>query len=145
MIFNLSNDYERQKFKEYCNLQFQKGGIVEVVRKHKQRSNSQNAYLHLILGYFASEFGYSLEEVKLDIFKKDVNKDIFIRERVNKRGNKVNYVRSSADLDTAEMTLAIERFRNYSAAKAGLYLPAPNEYEALVYAQQQIDAYKEFE
>lgn len=144
MLFNLNNPYEAEKFKEYCNEQYKRGGIVEVKRKHKQRSLSQNSYLHLILGFFAVEFGYSLDEVKLDLFKKEVNKEIFIRERTNKRGDVVKYVRSSADLDREEMTTAIERFRNYSAAEAGLYLPAPNEYEALVYAQQQIDAFKDY-
>ena len=145
MLFNLNNPYEVDKFTDYCEEQKKKGGIVEVRRKHRQRSLSQNSYLHLILGFFAAEFGYSLEEVKLDLFKKEVNKEIFIRERVNRRCDIVKYVRSSADLDTAEMTTAIERFRNYSASEAGLYLPAPNEYEALVYAQQLIDSYKEFE
>ena len=145
MIFNLNSPYEEQKFREYCNEQCKRGGIVEVKRKHKQRSTSQNAYLHLLLGYFAVEFGYSLDEVKLDLYKKEVNKDIYVRERLNKRGDTVKYVRSSAELDTAEMTLSIERFRNYSSAVAGLYLPAPNEYEALIYAQQQIETYKDFE
>ena len=144
MIFNLNNEYERGKFKEYCNEQYKKGGIVEVRRKHHQRSTSQNAYLHLILGFFASEFGYTLEEVKFDIFKKKCNRDLFVRTRVNRRGDDVQYIRSSTELDTAEMTTAIERFRNYSSAVAGLYLPAPNENEALVFAQQQIERYTEF-
>ena len=141
MLFNLNNEYEVIKFREFCKEQIAKGGVVEIKRKHRQRSLAQNSYLHLLLGFFAVEFGYSLEEVKLDLFKKDINKDIFIRERVNKRGDTVKYVRSSSDLDTAEMTAAIERFRNYSSAKAGLYLPAPNEYEALIYAQQQIESF----
>lgn len=144
MIFNLSNSYERQKFKEYCNMQYEEGGIVEVKRKHRRRSLSQNSYLHLLLGYFASEFGYSLEEVKYDIFKRKCNPDIFKVERVNKRGKKVTALRSSRDLDTAEMTTAIERFRNWSSAVAGLYLPSPGEEQALIYAQQQIEKYEQY-
>lgn len=144
MIFNLSNEFERQKFKEYCNMQYEKGGIVEVKRKHRQRSLAQNSYLHLLLGYFASEFGYSLEEVKYDIFKRKCNPDIFKVERVNKRGQKVTALRSSRDLDTEEMTTAIERFRNWSSAVAGLYLPSPNERYALIYAQQQMELYENY-
>lgn len=125
-------------------MQYKKGGIVEVKRRHKKRSSSQNAYLHVLLGYFASELGYTLDEVKFDYFKKECNSDIFLRKRINKRGNEVAYVRSTTDLDTAEMTLAIERFRNYSSAVAGLYLPAPNEEEMLTFAEQQMERYAEY-
>ncbi len=144
MIFNLDNEYERSQFKEYVNTQFKKGGIVEVVRKNPKRSLAQNAYLHLILGLYASEFGYTLEDVKYDIFKREVNPDIFRRVRKNRRGEDVEYMRSSTDLDKAEMTMAIEKFRNYSSAVAGLYIPAPDEHQALIYAQQQVEKYKEF-
>ena len=144
MLFNLNNPHEVSKFNDYCSEQVKKGGIVEVKRKHHQRSLAQNAYLHLLLGFFASEFGYSLEEVKLDLYKKEINKDIYVRERVNRRGDTVRYVRSSTELDTAEMNTSIEKFRNYSSSVAGLYLPAPNEYEALIFAQQQIERYAEY-
>jgi len=77
-------------------------------------------------------------------FKRQLNKDIFERTRKNKRGEDVVYIRSSKDLDTAEMTTAIERFRNWSSAVAGLYIPAPHETEAIFAAQQQIERYLEF-
>lgn len=149
MIFNLKNPYEAQQFKEYCNKVYDECikaplGIVEVKKKHRQRSDSQNRYLHVCLGYFASEFGLSLEEVKHDIFKRKLSNDIFQVERVNKRGQKVKRLRSSSDLDTAEMTTAIERFRNWSSAVAGLYIPSSNETEALFEAQRQMEAYQEY-
>ena len=144
MIFNLDNEFERSSYKEYVNAQYKKGGIVEVIRKNAKRSLAQNAYLHLILGLYASEFGYTLEEVKYDIFKRKINADIFKKVRRNRRGEEVTYMRSTTDLDKAEMTLAIDRFRNYSSAEAGLYIPAPDEHQALLYAQQQVEKYKEF-
>lgn len=70
--------------------------------------------------------------------------DNFARKRTNKRGYEVEYLRSSRDLDTQEMTTAIERFRNYSSAECGLYLPAPHEGESLFFAQQQIEQFKEY-
>ena len=85
MIFNLNNPFEAESYKDYCNMQYKKGGIVEVKRRHKKRSSSQNAYLHVLLGYFASELGYTLDEVKFDYFKKECNSDIFLRKRINKR------------------------------------------------------------
>lgn len=148
-LFNLHNEYERQQFKAFCNKVYEECikaplCLVEVKKKHRQRSSSQNAYLHVCLGYYASEFGYSIDEVKQDIFKRKLNKDIFEVERVNKRGQKVVRLRSSRDLDTEEMTRAIERFRNWSSAVAGLYIPSPNETDALFAAQQQMEQYAEF-
>lgn len=148
-IFNLKNPYEAQQFKEYCNKVYEEClksplALVEVKKKRSLRSLAQNAYLHIILGYFASEFGYSLEEVKQDIFKRKLNKDIFEVERVNKRGQCIRRLRSTSDLDTKEMTTAIERYRNFSSAVAGLYIPSPNETEALFEAQKQMEAYEEY-
>ncbi|WP_418938804.1 hypothetical protein [Leyella stercorea] len=113
-------------------------------KKHRPRSIAQNSYLHVCLAYFASEFGYNLEEVKYNIFKKIVNQDIFSKQRLSKRGQMVTYWRSTADLDTKELTDAIERFRNYSAMVAGLYIPEPNEESALLEAQKQIALYEKY-
>lgn len=143
-LYNLKNVYDRKKFKEACNQMVLKNEYVELKKKNTQRSLAQNSYLHCLLGYFASEFGYTLEEVKFDIFKKICNRDIFERKRLNRRGQVVTYIRSSTELDKAEMTTAIERFRNYSSAQCGLYLPTPHEGEMLFFAQQQIEQYKEF-
>lgn len=143
-LYNLKNQYDRQKFKEACNRMVLKREYVELKRKTTQRSLAQNSYLHVLLGYFGSEFGLTIEEVKFDIFKKICNIDIFQRERTNKRGKRIKYIRSSTELDKDEMTTAIERFRNYSSAECGLYLPSPNEGEMLFYAQQQIEANKDY-
>lgn len=143
-LYNLKNVYDRKKFKEACNQMVLKNEYVELKKKNTQRSLAQNSYLHCLLGYFASEFGYTLEEVKFDIFKKICNRDIFERNRLNRRGQVVTYIRSSTELDKAEMTTAIERFRNYSSAQCGLYLPTPHEGEMLFFAQQQIEQCKEF-
>lgn len=146
MIFNLNNEYERQKYKDYCNLQYQKGGIVEIKRKHRQRSLAQNSYLHVALGYFAAEYGCTLDEVKVRFFKEEVNPDIFYEEKINRRGVKIRRLKSSSELTTAEMTLAIERFRNWAVSNEALpvYIPAPNEEQALTYAMQVIEQNKEF-
>ncbi len=143
-LYNLKNQYDRQKFKEACNRMVLKREYVELKRKTTQRSLAQNSYLHVLLGYFGSEFGLTIEEVKFDIFKKICNIDIFQRERTNKRGKRIKYIRSSTELDKDEMITAIERFRNYSSAECGLYLPSPNEGEMLFYAQQQIEANKDY-
>ena len=144
MIFNLNNEYEIPKFKEYVNKLYEQKAIVEVKRKLPNRSTQQNRYFYLILSWFACETGYSVDEIKVDIFKRICNKEIFERYRENKHGEKIKFLRSSSDLDTLEMTTAIDRFRNYASAQAGIYLPSPNESQFLTYIEQEIERNKEF-
>lgn len=144
MIFNLANPYDLDRYKEYVNTLYKKKSVVEVKEKKKNRTLRQNSYLHCILSYFAAEYGLTMEEVKLDIFKRTCNKDIFITRKVNKYGKEVETVRSSASLDTGEMTTAIERYRNWAVSVAGIYLPSPQENDYLTHCQQVIEQNKEF-
>ncbi len=148
MLYNLSSPKDRQDFKQYCNqlymLGIDKGVWVELNKKRHQRSLAQNNYLHFCLQYFASEFGSTLEEVKVKIYKEIVNPEIFKRERKNKRGQNVPYLRSSANLDTKEMTLSIDRFRDYAARECEFYIPEANEIDAIYEAQKQIEQYAEY-
>lgn len=137
--FNLRNPYDVEKFKERVAEMEQRGDCVELTRKSPQRSLSQNNYLHLIIGYWAQEFGYSLEQAKLQFFKLKCNRDIFVVEKINKHGEKIKYIRSSRTLDTQDMSLAITRFRNWSSAECNFYLPEANEKGMLLYAQQQVE------
>lgn len=144
MIFNLSNEHEKPKFKEYANKLYKEGAAVELKKKHPLRSIPQNSYLHLLLGYFGAEYGCSLDEAKIDYFKRTCNKDLFERTNINKLGKEVTYLRSSSELTTAEMSSAIDRFRNWSAAVAGIYLPAAGEQQFLLHAMQEVEKNKEF-
>lgn len=144
MILDLDFEHGRRKFRTYCEWLLKRQAIVEVKERKYKRTLAQNRYLHVCLAYFASEFGYDLEYVKFDIFKKQVNGHIFRRERENRRGQSVTYYRSTTTLDTGEMTTAIERFRNWSASEAGLYIPEASEYDALLEAERQIAMYEQF-
>lgn len=144
MIFNLNNPYEHDKFKAYVNKLYAEHAVVEVKKKLPGRTLSQNRYFYLLLSWFAIETGYSADEVKVDIFKRKCNADLFVRQRENRKGETVTYLRSSSELTTGEMTAAIERFRNYASAEAGIYLPAPGEREALIHIEQEIERNKEF-
>lgn len=142
MIFNLQNPFEYVK--EYVNKLYLQKAIVEVRKRLPNRTFAQNSYLHLLLGYFGSEYGCSLDEAKVDFYKRTCNRDLFERSTVNKKGNEVICLRSSSELTTGEITLSIDRFRNWSAAQADIYLPAANEHQMLIYAQQEIERNKEF-
>lgn len=136
MRFNLSKKGEVERIKARLNFLYKKGATIELVEKRQVRTQSQNAYLHLLLSWFGLETGYTLEEVKQDIFKRDVCKDFF----EYRKGERVFY-KSTSDLDTKEMTEAIDKFRNWSSATAGIYLPDPNEQDFLNRIQEDIQMY----
>ena len=144
MVLELSKDGDRSKFRSYCEYLLKRQVVVEVKEKKHQRSLAQNAYLHICLAYFASEYGYDMETVKYDLFKRQVNREIFARERENRNGLKVTYMRSTRDLDTGEMTTAIERWRNWCSSEAGLYIPEAGEHDALLEAEKQIAMYEKY-
>lgn len=129
MIYDLINPYDREKFKRRVNALYQRQNVVELNEHKPRRTTPQNSYLHLLLGMFAMETGNTLEFVKQEYFKRLVNPDLFVERRYDKYLGEIEVLRSSRDLNTGDMTTAIERFRNWAAAEADIYLPAPNEQE----------------
>lgn len=125
MRYNLSIQQNALAAKEQLKHLIKKGAKIELTEKRSRRTIPQNAYLHLILSWWGLEYGYTLEESKQ--YFKELNKDYYYYEKKGK-----TFVRSTSGIDTKEMTVHIEKFRDWSAQN-GLYLPAPNE-------QQQIDS-----
>lgn len=143
MLYDLSNGFDLEKFKNRTIDLINQRAVVDLTKKHPTRSLPQNAYLHLILGFFACEYGCSLDYVKREFYKKVCNKPIFERKKTAKNGEIIIELRSSRDLDKEEMTLSIERFRNWSAAE-GIYLPDANEHHLMDYMRREINRNKEF-
>lgn len=144
MIYDLKSEYQAQNAKEYLANLITAKAVIELKRKDTSRTIPQNSYLHLLLGWYASEYGTSIEEVKVDIYKRACNREIYEREKTNKNGQIVKYLRSSRELTKEEMTTSIERFRNYAADVAGIYLPAPDEKAFLLHIRQEIERNKEY-
>ena len=119
-------------------------GIIELSEVKPQRSIKQNKYLHLLLGFFASEYGETIDYVKEQYFTLAANRSIFLREREDKLAGRVSYLRSTRDLDKGEMQMAIERFRNWSSINAGIYLPSADEHRLLELAEIEISRNKNF-
>ena len=143
-LYDLSNPLQKEQFKLRAAKLSEGGKIVELTEKKPKRSLRQNAYLHTCLGYFASETGNTLEYVKQKYFKLLCNKDIFVREVDDKYLGHIKVLRSSADLDSAEMTTAIERFRNWSASEAGVYIASPEEERLIQLMELEIDRNRAF-
>ena len=143
MLYDLRNPLDRERFKRRCNALYQKQGIVDLSEKTK-RSSQSNRYLHLILSYLAIETGNTLDCVKEVFYKRTANKELFLREKEDEILGKVEYLRSSADLSKEEMTLSIDRFRDWSSQTAGVYLPAANEQEFLASIEYELSKYKQW-
>lgn len=144
MTYNLSSPLDEQNARTRLELLVKRGSVVELTEKKPKRSLSQNAYLHLLLGYFASQTGNTLEWVKQQYYKKLCNPDIFIGEREDRFLGRVKYVRSSADLRTDELSLTVERFRNWAAVEAGIYLPEPTNEAEIAALAVEVERYKTY-
>lgn len=136
MIFNTSNTEELRKATEYLNQIARLGKKVKVERVAEHRSLNQNSYLHLILAYFGSEVGYTLEEAKT-LYKR-VNSDIYLYEK-----NGAKFLKSSADLSKEDMMKSIDRFMQYSEEQ-GVPLPKSDNQDFLDLATNTVEAHKNY-
>ena len=143
MLYDLKNPLDRDRFKRRCNALFIKQGMV-LLEEKTQRSSQQNRYAHLIMSYLAMETGNTLDYVKEIFYKRAANKELFVREKEDEILGKVEYLRSSADLSKEEMTLSIDRFRDWSSQTAGIYLPTANEQEFLASIEYEMSRYKQW-
>lgn len=127
-LYDLSNPLHAQNFRLRSDALLKKQCVVELTEKKPQRTTLQNRYLHAALGYFGALTGNPLDYVKRYYFKAHCNPDLFIIEKNDPLLGIVRTLRSSADLTTDEMTLAIERFRNWASQEAEIYIPSPDEH-----------------
>ena len=144
MIYDTSNPLDKANFLLRAKKLAESGKIIEMSEKKPRRSLPQNKYLHVILAYFGTQTGNTLEWVKQQYYKKLVNPDLFIREEEDKYLGRIKVLRSSADLDTAEMSLSIERFRNWAAQEAGIYIPSADEAILIQQMEIEVERNKEF-
>lgn len=144
MIYDTSNPLDKANFLLRAKKLAESGKIIEMSEKKPRRSLPQNKYLHVILAYFGTQTGNTLEWVKQQYYKKLVNPDLFIREKEDKYLGKIKVLRSSADLDTSEFSLSIERFRNWAAQEASIYIPSSDEAILIQKMEIEIERNKEY-
>lgn len=125
MTYNLANEFQRKAFLARCEDCLDKSMVVELTAK-TFRSRNQNSYLHLLIGVVAMDTGNSIAYAKEMYFKRLCNPDIFIQERTDKYAGKVQVIRSTTDLTTEEMSMAIDRFKRWGAEN-GIYMPNPGD------------------
>lgn len=145
MKYDLSNPLHRAQFKaRAAKLLGDAKAVAELRECRPPRSMRQNSYLHAALGYFASQTGYSLEYAKQEYYKRLCNRDIFEREVNDRFLGRICVLRSSASLTTEEMTLSIERFRNWAAEAAGVYIPSPDEAQLVQLMEIEAERHRQY-
>ena len=129
MTYDLSNIRQLDQFHYRTRNLIEKGAKVEL-RELTGRSQSQNRYLHLVLGVVAMETGNTLAFTKEKYFKLLVNGDIFCVMKDDRIMGRVQVLRSTTDLTIEEMAMSIDRFKKWSAEN-GIYIPEPEDAERL--------------
>lgn len=157
MVYNMLNPFELQKFEERAKVMIEKAKklqgnaynekffVVELKERKPMRTIQQNAYLWTTITYVALEEGYPKDYIE-GIFK-EVNKDVFLRERKNKRGETFNYWRHIPDLDKEEMSLCIDRWLHHCSMERGIYIPSPEDHYYMVWqtrVEREAELNKEF-
>lgn len=145
MKYDLSNELHRAQFKTRAAKLLKEGkAVVELKECRPPRTTRQNSYLHAALGYFASQTGYSLDYVKQEYYKRLCNRDIFEREVDDRFLGRIRVLRSSASLSTEEMSLSLDRFRNWASETAGVYIPSPDDARLVQLMELETERNKEY-
>ena len=132
MKYNLKNDFDKERFKKRVNFLYGNERIV-ILQEMTKRTLKQNKYLHLILTAFALETGYTLECVKRNFFKLEVNKDLFLSEERGNFGTK-QALKSTTQITKDNLSIAIDRFKKWSSDN-GIYLPEAEDEEYLAHLE----------
>ncbi len=137
MLYDLSDVFQLRQASTRLDTLARRGAVVELTEK-RARTLSQNAYLHVCIAYLALRLGETTDYVKRYYFKMYCNKETFLRRKYDQHlKSDVAYMRSSADLSSEEMAVAIDRFRNW-AASIGEYIPSSGEHAAIQQMQIEI-------
>jgi hypothetical protein len=132
MKYNLKNDFDKERFKKRVNFLYGNERVV-ILQEMTKRTLKQNNYLHLILTAFALETGYTLECVKRNFFKLEVNKDLFLSEERGNFGTK-QALKSTTQITKENLSIAIDRFKKWSSDN-GIYLPDAEDEEYLAHLE----------
>lgn len=145
MIYNPANEIDVHRSFDKLKYFIKKKKVFELRQKQVSKTYKQIKYVHLIMGWFALEYGETLEYIKLEYFKKIVNPEIFEFEFINRKTGEVRMeYRSLADVTKDELTLAINRFRDFSSKEAGIYLPEPRDLAILQQIEIEINNNKQY-
>ena len=145
MIYNPANEIDVQRSVDKLKYFIKKKKVFELKQKQVSKTYPQIKYVHLIMGWFALEYGETMEYVKLNYFKRLVNPEIFEFEFINRKTGEVRIeYKSLADISKEQLTLAINRFRDYASKEGGIYLPEPRDLAILQQIEIELNNNKQY-
>ena len=121
MKLDLSISIDKSKAEFYLQKLIEKKAKIELKEVKKQRTFNQNSYLHVCLSIFCEHTGYTINE----------SKEIFaglLPELLTYGKGDYTFRKSTADLDTKEMTVLIDYVRSFCMNELGVYCPDSKEY-----------------
>lgn len=139
MRYDLSNEFQAaQASARFAQLKA-KGASIDLVEK-RVRTLDQNSYLHLLLQYMALALGESVEYVKVVYYKRHCSPDLFITSKFDTvLFQQIETLRSSRDLSVEEMTISIERFREFALRECNEYLPSPDDNRLIMAMDNEVN------
>lgn len=143
MVYDLSKNIDVERITRRITQLINNKRVVELTEK-TFRTRAQNSYLHLILNYFALEYGEPMEYIKQKYFKGIVNKDIFLDVKEDQFLGNIDIYKSTADISKENMIIAIERFKMWSAKTVGIILPDPDNLEFIQEIEIEIEKNKKY-
>ena len=64
MIYRLKNEIEARNAQSRLDYLTRKGKKIEIKERRATRTLNQNSFLHLLIGYFGSQYGLNIAESK---------------------------------------------------------------------------------
>jgi len=120
-VFDLSGEFYRNALAQAVKTATERGDIVRFERVPKPRSTNQNRYYWAMMAIISDYTGFTVEESHI-ICKR------YAKLFYTKNGNKQHvFLKSTADLDTVEMTEYITKVRDLGDSM-GCYLPSSEEF-----------------
>lgn len=139
MVYNPANEFDKKRAIERFKSFLDKQQPFELKRMAVSKSSNQNRYFHLIVGWFAWEYGEDFEYVKQEMIKKQICPEIFKTERANTRTGEVREAwKSFSTISKDDTTYVINKFRDYSSKEAGIYLPSSDDLAILQEIEVQL-------
>ena len=142
-LYDTSNPLDKANFMLRAKKLAESGKIVELAEKKPKRTLSQNNFLWLCLSYWGCQTGYTKEEA--ETIYKNVNRELYYTHKVI-AGVEIEYIRHTYELDTAEMTASIEKWRNWAAMNDAcpVYIPSPEDYQLIQQMEVEISKNNKF-
>lgn len=142
MIYDFGKQFDIERAKKRLDSLIERRAVVDITDKSRF-TVSQNSYLHVCIGIVALETGVTLEYAKQKYFKRIANREMFYIGKFTDpvTGEECGKWRSTASLTKEEMTLALDRWRDW-AARQGWYIPTPEEHAAILQAKIEMEKNK---